>query len=413
MRFVLPFCSLFLIASLPASAGDAWPEFRGPTQQGHSDSTGLPLTWGEGEHVRWKTPIPGEGWSSPVILGSQIWLTTATDEGRSLRAVCVDRESGKIVHDVEVFRVDQLEPKNDFNSYASPTPVLEEGRVYVSFGTYGSACLDTATAKPIWKNNELKLDHQEGPGSSPVLYKDLFLLHCDGMDVQYVVALHKETGEVAWRTDRSTNFGDKPPYLKKAFSLPLILDVDGQDQLISIGALRAFSYDPADGREIWSLEIPGFSNVPRPVAGHGMVYLATGYMQPELWAVRLSGQGDIGATHVAWKHTDGVPAKPSVLLVGDELYMVADNGIARCLDAKTGEELWKQRIDGTYSASPVFVDGLVHFFSETGVTTILKPGRTFELLAENELDGRILASPAVAGSALFIRTDAHLYRIEK
>ena len=401
-------------AATPRAADQNWPQFRGPTQQGHSDATELPLTWSESQNVKWKTAIPGEGWSSPVIWGDQVWMTTATEEGHSLRAVCVDKHSGKIVHDVEVFHPAQLDPKNDVNSFASPTPVIEEGRIYVSFGNYGNACLDTATGKPIWKTQELRLEHKEGPGSSPVLFKDYFILHCDGMDVQYVVALEKASGKIAWKTNRSTDFGSKPPDFRKAYSIPLFLkNADGSDQMISVGAHRAFCYDPNDGREVWRLDLPGFSNAPRPVAGHGVVYISTGYMQPQLWAVRLGGQGDVGGSHVAWRFSEGVPAKPSVLLVDDLIYMVNDNGIARCLDAKTGAEVWKKRIEGTYSASPLHADGRLYFFSETGTATVLKPGRTFESLAENELEGRIMASPAISGKALFLRTDQALYRIEQ
>lgn len=414
--FLVPFVLLCLCHAAPLPAGENWPEFRGPTQQGHADATGLPVEWSEQQNVKWKTPIPGEGWSSPVIWGDQIWMTTATEEGHSLRAVCVNKNTGKVVHDVEVFRPQELEPKNELNSFASPTPVVEDGRVYVSFGDYGSACLDTATGKTVWTTQDLKLDHQEGPGSSPVLYKDYFVLHCDGRDVQYVVALDKRTGKIAWKTNRTTDFGNSTtPDYKKAFCIPLILQGKGGrgDEMISVGASRAFCYDPADGREIWACAIPGFSNVPRPVAGHGMVYLCTGYMQPQLWAVRLGGEGDITNTHVAWKFTEGVPAKPSILLVGNEIYMVSDSGIARCIDAKTGAEIWKKRIEGTYTASPIFADGRIYFPSEKGLTTVIKPGRAFELLAENELDGRLMASPAVSGKGMYLRTDTHLYRIEK
>ncbi len=394
-------------------AGDDWPRFRGPTGQGTSDSVGLPETWSESRHVKWKTAIPGQGWSSPVILGDQIWLTTATEAGHSMRAVCVDRETGKVVRDVEVFRVAKLEPKHDFNSYASPTPVLEAGRVYVSFGNYGNACLDAATGKPVWVSHELKLQHKEGPGASPILHGEHFILHCDGTDAQYVAALDKRTGKLAWKTPRSTDFGDKPGPYRKAYSTPLIVNVGGRDLLIGTGAFRAFAYDPADGREVWSLALPGFSNVPPPVAGHGLVYLATGYNPPELWAVRPDGRGDVGPTHVAWRATGGMPAKPSPLLVGDEIYVVADNGVARCLDARTGKEHWKQRLEGAYTASPIAADGRLYFVNEGGLATVVKPGRTFESIAENELEGRFLASPAVSGRAIFLRSDTHVYRIEK
>lgn len=428
--------ALACLGTVAARAGDDWPQFRGPTQQGVSDSTGLPVRWSETEHVKWKTPIPGEGWSSPVILGDQIWLTTATDlpagptasatdgeavpaaakssalSGKSLRAICVDRDTGKVVHDLEVFAVAHPAPKNSFNSYASPTPVLEAGRVYVSFGTYGQACLDAKTGRPIWKNTELKLDHKEGPGSSPVLYKDLFLLHCDGTDVQYAVALDKNTGKVVWRTDRKTDFGNKPPDIRKAYCVPLIVNVNGQDQMISVAAFRAFSYDPATGKELWALDTPGYSVVPRPVFGDGLVFVCTGYNTAQLWAIDPTGSGDVGQTHVRWKATKGIPLKPSMLFADGRLYLISDKGIAQCLSAKTGKEIWRHRVDGDFTASPVLADGRLYFFSEQGKTYVLKAGDEFDQVGEGELDGRFMASPAVVGHALYLRTDKALYRIE-
>ena len=408
------FVTPLLVAARATLAGDNWPQFRGPTQQGHSDSTGLPVTWSETQSVRYKTPIPGEGWSSPVVWGSQVWMTTATDGGHSLRAVCVDRDSGKVVHDVEVFRVQTLEPKNNFNSYASPTPALEEGRVYVSFGNYGNACLDSATGKTLWKSHELKLDHKEGPGSSPVLYKDLFILHCDGMDVQYVAALDKNKGRLVRKISRTTDFGNRPGDLRKAYNVPLFIREGGRDLMVSVGAYRVFCYDPADGKEVWSCGIPGFSNVPRPVYADGVVYVCTGFMTPELWAIRTGGTGDVTDTHVAWKLKQGIPQKPSVLLVGGELYFVADTGIARCVDAKTGQSLWQERLEGKYTASPVQADGHIYCFSEEGLTTVIRPSRGgMRRVAESQLDGRFMASPAIAGKAMFLRTDKALYRIER
>ena len=416
MRRRLPFVLVtLLVAAAPAAlAGENWPQFRGPSQQGHSDSTGLPVTWSETQSVRYKTLIPGEGWSSPVVWGGHVWLTTATEGGHSLRAVCVDRDKGKVVHNVEVFRVDKLDPKNSFNSYASPTPVVEEGRVYLSFGNYGNACLDTTTAKPIWTSRELKLDHKEGPGSSPVLYGDLFILHCDGMDVQYVAALNKHTGKLVWKTPRTTDFGNRPGDLRKAYNVPLFINEGGRDLMISVGAYRVFCYDPADGREIWSCGIPGFSNVPRPVYSDGVVHVCTGFMTPELWAIRTGGSGDVTASHVLWKLKQGIPQKPSILLVEGELYFVADTGVARCVDAKTGQSLWQERLEGKYTASPVYADGHVYFFSEDGLTTVIRPSRGgMQRVAESQLDGRFMASPAIAGKAMFLRTDKAVYRIER
>lgn len=413
-RTLLLLLTLCLLPSGATFAGDTWPQFRGPTQDGHSDSTGLPVRWSETQSVRFKTPIPGEGWSSPVVWGNQVWMTTATEGGHSLRAVCVDRDAGNITHDVEVFRVDKLDPKNAFNSYASPTPALEEGRVYVSFGTYGNACLDATTAQPIWKSQELKLDHKEGPGSSPVLYKDMFLLHCDGTDVQFVAALDKNTGKLAWKTPRATDYRNRPGDLRKAYNIPLIVTDSGRDLMISVSAYRVSGIDPADGKELWWCTTPGFSTVPYPVYSNGVVYVCTGFMTPELWAIRTGGSGDVTDTHVLWKSKQGIPQKPSILLVGGELYFVADTGVARCVDAKTGQTLWQHRLDGKYTASPIYADGNVYFSNEQGLTTVIRPSRGGpEIVAENQLDGRFMASPAVAGKALFLRTDKALYRIER
>ena len=403
----------FFCLATAAFAGDDWTQFRGPTQQGYSDSTGLPTEWSESQNIKFKTDIPGEGWSSPVVLGKQIWMTTATEAGHSLRAICVDRETGKILHDIEVFHVEP-DKKNGFNSYASPTPVLEPGRIYISFGNYGNACLDTATGEAIWKTNELKLDHKEGPGSAPIIYKNLFILHCDGMDAQYVAALEKATGKVAWKTSRSFNFSSTPNDRRKAFCTPLVATVAGKDQLISIGASRISGYDPGTGTEIWWCNIPGYSNVPRPVYANGVAYISTGFDQAELWALKIEGAtGDISQSGILWKSKKGVPVKPSPLLIEGRIYMVSDNGIARCMDAKTGAEIWQARTGSGYSASLIYAQNLIYAFSEKGVTTVIKPSDKLETIAENQLEGRILATPAIAGKAIFIRTDKSLYRIEK
>jgi len=411
MRFAWILCLIATCTVSPTLAGDSWPEFRGPGGQGHSDATGVPLQWSEDQNVTWKTAIPGEGWSSPVVLGRQIWMTTAEEEGKSLRALCVDLNSGELLHNIELFRVAELAPKHATNSYASPTPVIEPGRVYVHFGTYGTACIDTRTGKPLWKTTELQLDHEVGPGSSPTLYGDLLVINCDGYDVRYVAALHKQTGELAWKKDRPGPL-NATKSINKAFSTPLYVQIDGQVQAISPSAQQVVSYNPVTGEEVWRVKYPGFSNVPRPVFGNGLVYVCTGYMTPEIWAIRPNGKGDITQTHVAWKVTKQVPAKPSPLLVGDELYMISDAGIVTCLDARTGEEIWKERFGGNYSASPVFVDGRIYFFGEDGRSVVIAPGRKYEPLATNQLGGRFMASPAIVGKAFILRTHSHLYRIE-
>jgi outer membrane protein assembly factor BamB len=393
----------FLTAVLLLATGARdWPEFRGPTGQGISDERGLPLNWSETKNVRWKVPIPGRGWSSPVIRGDRIWLTTATDEGKSLRAVAIDRNSGAIIQNIELFRVKSPGAINAKNSQASPTPVLEGGRVYLHFGAWGTACI-TEAGETVWKTR-LEYDNgQHGPGGSPVIYDNLLIVSCDGQDIQYVVALDKMTGKVKWKKTRQ-GF--------QAYTTPLVIRLAGGDQVVSPGAFRAVAYDPSSGKELWQVRYgEGFSNVPRPVFGDGLVYICTGFQEPSLLAVRVDGHGDVTRSHIAWSLKRGAPLTPSPLLVGDELYIVNDSGIATCVDARTGQELWRARLGGNHSASPIFADGRIYFLSEEGQSAVIAPGKQFQLLATNQLDGETLASMAVSQGSIFVRSRTHLYRL--
>jgi outer membrane protein assembly factor BamB len=379
-----------------------WPEFRGPTGQGYSDERGLPLVWSETKNVRWKVAIPGRGWSSPAIQGDRIWLTTATDEGKSLRAISLDRNTGAILQNVEVFRLKSPGNLNSKNSQASPTPVLEGDRVYLHFGAYGTACI-TQSGEVVWKT---RLDYdngQHGPGGSPVIYDNLLILSCDGQDVQYVVALDKLTGKVRWKKLREGY---------QAYTTPLVVRLPTGDQVISPGAFRAVSYEPRTGKELWQVRYgDGFSNVPRPVYGNGLVFICTGFQQPSLLAVRLDGRGDVTKSHIAWTLKRGVSLTPSPLLVGDELYMVSDNGVASCIDAKTGAPHWQVRLGGNHSASPIYADGRIYFLSEEGESVVIAPGKEFKALAKNQLDGPTLASMAVSNGSIFVRSQTRLYRL--
>jgi outer membrane protein assembly factor BamB len=405
-----------MVLSAPAQNADVWAEFRGRDGRGIADATGLPITWSEKENVKWKTAIPGKGWSSPVIRSNQIWTTTATDDEKLLHAICVDRASGRIVHDVELFRLVAPERlSSQLSGFASPTPAIEPGRLYASFGRYGNVCVATETGKILWKNQEFTFDHDNnGPGSSPILYDGLYLINCDGTDVQYVAALDKETGRVVWRTSRSspnlTNPGGN-----KSYGTPLVVKINDRDQLVSPGPMRVSSYEPATGKEIWACDIPGWAIVPRPQIWGNLVYVCTGGTQPELWAIRMDGVGVVTHTHVAWKYKRNVPMVASPLVIGDCIYMVSDNGIASCVTARTGEQIWNERLPagGSYYASPLFVDGRIYFFSDNGKTTLVKPAPRFEVLAVNSLSAGCMATPAVAGKAFYIRTKTHLYRIEK
>jgi outer membrane protein assembly factor BamB len=419
MRRLLVLLATLFVTALPLRA--QWPQFRGPDGTGMSATATLPLTWGEGKNIRWKTAVHGRAWSSPVILGNQVWMTTATEDGRQLFAVALDRQTGKVVYDLKLFEVAQPQEAHPFNTYASPTPVIEPGRVYVTFGSPGTAAIDTATGKKIWERRDFVCNHYRGAGSSPIIFENLLLMHFDGSDHQYVVALDKRTGKTVWRTPRSINFQDLGPDgrpkgdgdFRKAFSTPQIVTVDGRPVMISIGSKAVYGYDPRTGQELWKvIERGSHSASTRPVSGHGLVFTPTGLDASQLLAIRPNGSGDVTGTHVVWRVTRGVPQKPSILLIGDFIYMVNDTGVVTCVDVKTGESVWRSRVEGTYSASPIAAAGRIYAFNEDGKTTVFEAGREFKVLAENFLEDGFMASPAIDGSALILRTRSHVYRVE-
>ena len=416
----------FMLLAPTMSAGD-WPEFRGPWGNGLASipgsrkSPGLPLNWSETENVKWKTSIPHQGWSTPVVMNDQVWLTTATLEGHDFFVICVDANSGVICLNEMLFHADDPEPLgNPLNSYASPSPVIESGRVYVNFGSYGTACLDTKTFELLWKRSDLPCRHFRGPGSSLILFKNLLILTMDGVDVQYLVALDKATGRTVWKTDRTAEWNDldsdgKPMGegdLRKAYSTPLLIDVDGNRQMISVGAKAVYGYNPADGRELWKIHNKGYSGAARPVYGDGIAYMISGFGKTDLLAIRVEGSGDITDSNILWKTGTAVPRTPSPLLIDDLLFMVNDTGTTTCLEALTGRQVWNQRVPGDYAASPLYADGRIYCFNMDGKTTVFKAAREYEILATNTLDSGFMASPAVLGKSLILRTKTHLYRIE-
>jgi outer membrane protein assembly factor BamB len=354
----------------------------------------------------WKVPIAGLGWSSPAVAGGRVWLTSALEKEFpiSLRAIAFDIATGREVVNVEVFTVEANPLLNPKNSYASPTPIIEGDRVYVHFGPYGTAAL-TTSGQIVWKAR-LPHDPEHGNGGSPALYEDFLIINCDGIDEAYIVALDKKTGEIRWKTPRRQPIGH-------AYSTPFVIRTRSQDQVISVSAFRVAAYEPRTGKEIWRVEYTeGYSNVPRPVYGHGLVYITTGLQHPSLLAIRPDGIGDVTATHVAWKLERGVPVTPSPLLAGNELYLVSDLGVVTCLDARTGRPHWQERLTGNFSASPVFADGRIYFTNEVGVTTIIAAGKQFRRLATNTLqDAWTLGSLALSGGSIFIRSSEYLYRI--
>jgi outer membrane protein assembly factor BamB len=406
MRLTFYFLLLTFYLLLAAPAASQWPEFRGPGGQGHAAAGQVPLEWSETKNILWKVPVRGRGWSSPVIGDGRVWITTsvAATGGASLRAIAHDAATGREILNVEVFKLSNANLKNPKNSHASPTPIVEGDRVYVHFGGDGTAALDAATGAIVWAK-KFPYASQHGSGGSPVLHGDLLIFSGDGHYEAWVIALDKRTGNVKWKTERRKPFD-------QAYTTPLVIPVNGRDQIVSVGAYRAAAYDVATGREIWTVRYEdGFSNVPRPVFAHGLVYITTGFQQPAVLAVRPDGKGDVTDTHVVWSTTRGAPFTPSPIAVGDELYIVSDLGVLSCVDAKTGALHWQERLGGNHSASPVFADGRIYFLSEEGVATVITPGKTFQKLAVNELDGATLASMAVAHGSIYIRSLTHLYRI--
>jgi outer membrane protein assembly factor BamB len=433
---------LLAVGFAPALAADNWPQFRGPAGDGRADTASVPTRWAETENVRWKTATHGKGWSSPVVWGDQVWVTTAdeVDGGRTVKtptapgqrgsvervtffAVCVDRKTGKVVHDVKLATEDNPAFCIPFNSYASPTPAVEEGRVYAHFGAHGTWCIDTATGKPVWERRDLKCDHFRGPASSPVIYKNLLILIFDGYDVQYVVALDKATGQPVWKKDRNIPYKTDNGDYKKAYATAQVFEVNGKAELVCPSAEQTIAYDPRTGDELWRVTHEPqrtMNNGSRPVAGHGLYFLLSGY-PAELFAVKQGVSGGVGKSAVAWRLNKAVPTRPSLLLVGDYLFLVSDGGIASCVDAKTGKVRWSERLDGEFSASPVYASGNVYFCNQNGKTFVVAARPEFNLVAENRVDvdasvpspKGFMASPAIAGDDLFLRTRTHLYCIGK
>lgn len=413
---LLSICISLLLSFTSAvsySAEEYWNQFRGPRGDGTSLAKGLPTTWSETEHVKWKTPVRGKAWSSPVVWGDQVWLTTAPPDGKELFAICLDLATGKSLHDVKVFDVEKPQFCIPRNSYASPTPVVEKGRVYVHFGAHGTACLDTKTAKTLWTRQDLECDHFRGPASSPIIWEDLLILTFDGFDKQYVVALDKKTGNNVWKTNRAFPYGTDNGDAKKAYSTPRVVEVDGKPELLTASAGASASYNPRTGKELWRVKSGGMNSSCRPVVGNGLAFFGTADGGFNLFAVKLGGEGDVTGSHVMWKLTKGAPRYASPILVDDLLYMGNEQGNVTCVEAATGEVVWQNKLGGLFMPSPLFADGKLYFFAEDGNCHVIAPGREFKLLATNKLDGEFMASPAIAGKSLILRTKDAVYRVEE
>lgn len=434
MRLGLSLTALLAFA-LSATPNDNWPAFRGPTADGVSTSSGVATTWGEKQNVRWKTAIHGKGWSSPVVLGDQVWVTTADELGGAkggestktagrdnpvqkvtFFAVCLDRKTGTVQKDIPLAVEEKPAFCHPFNSYASPTPAIEPGRLYAHFGSHGTWCVDTKTGEKVWERRDLKCNHFRGPASSPIILDDKLILIFDGSDQQYVVALNKANGETIWKTDRNIKYPNLRPNddgdTKKAYATAAVLEVDGKKQIVCPSAECTMAYDPKDGKELWRLTHGGMNGSARAVFGHGLMYLTSGH-NAKLLAVKQGTTGAVPKGDIKWEMGKNVPSRPSLLLAGDLLFMVNDGGFASCVDAKTGKPHWTERLDGEFSASPVLAGGNVYFCNQSGKAFVVAAKDKYEPVAENRLDAGFMASPAVAGDTLFLRTRTHLYAIGK
>ena len=430
-RFATFLCSALLLS---AAARADWNQFRGPGGEGRAATAQLPMEFSDTKNVRWRTAIHDQGHSSPVIWGNQIWVTSGTADSRRLFAICVDLPSGRILHDIEVFQIpDPRVPYPRLNSPASPTPFVEEGRVYVHFGTFGTACLDTETGEKLWERTDLHCDHRVRAASSPVVDDGLLYLTFDGVDVEYFVALDKLTGETVWRRDRSVGkdfsqvlkdsgvrdprktMKEKPGDNRKSYATPTLIEHEGRRQVVSPAAEATYGYDAKTGEELWHVIHPGMGWIVRcrPIYRDGMVYFTTGISKC-LFAVDPGGRGNVTETHVRWRQRRGVSHLPSFIVDNDLIFMVSDqSGLANCLDARTGNQIWQERLRAGREpwASPILAGDKLYFCSKTGEVAGVAADREFELLAKNRIEGTINASPAVAGDALIIRSGRHLYHI--
>ncbi len=434
ITIVLALCGGYAV-NQPASAEDWW-QFRGP-HAGHTTATGLPTRWGGFfDEPHWKTTLPGKGWSSPIVVNDQIWLTTAehvaldtsgvtqklaelplnsrdlvTHASVRLIALAVNTQTGQLVRETELFEHRDPPPIHSMNSYASPTPTTDGERVYCHFGALGTACVSIETGEVLWRR-ELDVDEITGGAASPVLWQDRLILACDGADQQYLIALDKITGETRWQVKR-------PPITvaddtaRRSFSTPVIVDGPKRCQLISLAAQWLVSYNPVDGSEWWRARLSdGYSAVPTPVIAGNRVFVCTGFTGHELVAVDITGTGDVTDTAIAWRTTRQSSEISSPIIVGDEIYFASSQGVIKCLDHRTGTQHWQERVGGNFVASPTLAGGKLFFTNHSGVTIVLQPGKEYMELAKNELFGESYSSLAVYKQSFLLRTHPYLFRLK-
>lgn len=416
--FIIALPLLFLCCN-GVSHEENWTHFRGSDLRAIAAVETVPVTWDEETNILWRTAIHGRAWSSPVVYGDQVWVTTANREGTELSAVCVDFNTGRVIHDILVFSFDDAIRKHDINSFASPTPAIEDGFVYVHYGSMGTACINTADGSVVWTRTDLECNHIQGPGSSAFLYNDLLILHYEGVDVRFLVGLDTRTGETVWKTHRPEEPYEEIPWIgTKAYVTPLLVNVNGKDKIISNGSATIHAYDPRTGEDIWTIVRGAESTVSMPFEENGVVYFETGFKVhaererfSEMWAVDPDGRGDIAETNVLWKRRVAPMPLCTPVIIDGLIYTVDAGRVMRCIDALTGEDVWEHRLRSQFNSSPVYAAGNIYFSSTRGETIVIEPGRELNIVAENILDGEIWATPAFLRNSIIMRTDSHLYRI--
>jgi outer membrane protein assembly factor BamB len=425
---ILATLALATVASAQEAPAPFWPSKGGPTQNGivpAAEAVRLPLEWDEasGKNITWKTPIEGEGHSTPVIGGDHIWFTAATKDGKQQYLYGIDRKSGKVIHHLLMFENPTPEELgNPLNNYAAPSPFLEADALYVHFGTYGTARVDPATGKKVWERRDINARHYRGPGSSPVVHGDLLYLTFDGIDQQFVTALDKKTGATVWKTNRTTDYGDldkdgKPTRdgdMRKAYHTPAVFEMGGVEVLVSVGSRAAFGYEAKTGKELWTVRHGGFNAAIRPLRFENVLVLNTGSERAHTVGIRIDDQmkGDITESHTLWDREKRNASESCSLLVDGRLFQVTRGGVVSCTDAKTGQDIWEDRFEGQHLPSPIVAGERIYFCNDRGDCTVIRATDKFEVLARNKLADGMTSSPVAADGALFLRTKTALYRIE-
>ncbi|HUX97025.1 MAG TPA: PQQ-binding-like beta-propeller repeat protein [Bacteroidales bacterium] len=413
---------LILVGISLHSQDTNWSHFRGSNLDGICRTANIPVKWNDTTNILWKVPINGKGWSSPVVWGNQVWITSATTDGKQMFGVCLNKKTGKEIFNLKLFESATTYSKHDFNTYATPTPCIEDGFVYIHFGTSGTACVKTNDGSIVWKRTDLNCEHVQGPASSPIIYKNMLILHIEGTDFQYIVALDKATGKTIWKTDRPKELYDKlKPIGKKAYITPIVINIKGRDILISNGSAVCIAYDILTGKEIWRFIQGEDSTISMPVTENGIVYFYTGFVTPsegeqysELVAIDPGGTGDITSTpFVKWRFKEPVLQLLTPVIKDGLIYTINTKNQFNCIDAATGIPLYTRRMTAKYNSSPFYAGGNIYFTSVGGETTLIKEGRKLDIVSRNKINGEIYATPAISGNQLFIRTATDLYCISR